>query len=59
MEEIVKVAALLFGQESQIYRVFLDTIKIPHLKFAHFIATFVLVCRMNQNLNKVWEDDEL
>ena len=42
--EIEAVAWLLLGPDSYIYRVFLDYLRIPHPKFAHFMATFLLVC---------------
>ena len=56
--EVVKVAILLLGPDSAIYRVFLDTIKLPFKKFAQFIATFFLVCWTNQNISKLWSDDD-
>jgi len=59
MGDIVKVAILCFGPDSHFYRVFFDAIGIPDDKFAHFIVTFLLVCRMNQNLTKLWKDDDI
>ena len=52
--KVVKVAMLLFGPDSAIYRVFYDKIAIPFEKYAQFLATFFLVCRINQHLNKIW-----
>ena len=57
--EMLKVAVLLFGPESPIYRVFCNWIKIFHHKFAHFLATFLCVYRMNQPLNKFQDDDDI
>ena len=51
--EVVKVAILLLGPDSAIYRVFLDTIKLPFNKFARFIAMFFLIYWTNQNISKL------
>ena len=56
--EIEAVARLLLGPDSYLYRVFFDHLRIPHPKFAQFMATFLLVCRINTNLGKLWEDDD-
>ena len=34
-----------------LYHVFFNHLRIPHPKFAHFMATFLLVCQMNTNLS--------
>ena len=39
-------------------QVFLDTIKLPFKKIAWFIATFFLVFWMNQNISKLWSNDD-
>ena len=56
--EIKAAATMLLGPESHIYRVFRDHLKMPHHKYAHFVATLFLVCRMNHNINKLWDDDD-
>ena len=53
--KVEKVAILLLGPDSAIYRVFLDTVGIPFQKFARVMATFLIICQMNQNLSKLWE----
>ena len=50
--EIEAVARLLLGTGFYVYRVFFDHLRIPHPKFGHFMATFLLVCRMNTHLHR-------
>ena len=55
--EIKAIDPLLLGPDSYLYRIFFDHLRIPYPKFAHFMATFLLVCQMNTNLGKLWENE--
>jgi len=54
-----KIATLLLGPDSPVYRVFYDVLGLDFAMFSHFMATFYLTCRMSCNLTKLVEDDDI
>ncbi len=58
-EQIDKVANLLLGPESKVYRLFQDALSLPYQKFCQFMATFYFICRFNQNWKELWKDEDI
>ena len=54
-----KIATLLLGPDSPVYRVFFDVLGLDFAMFSHFMATFYLPCQMSCNLTKLVEDDDI
>ena len=42
-----KIATLLLWPDSPVYRVFFDVLGLDFAMFSHFMATFILTCRMS------------